>query len=248
MPDDPPLDFETLINELLNTDADLTTIEERVLSLGAQLRTAAKSDPDILTSASDFLKAATSSLNQTVRVGGRVFRKEPVPPLPQDAATTIHQVKVSLRGAKPPTWRRLELPSTMTLEALHEVLQIAFDWHALHLHEFETVCGTFGDPDHNDDLSKREDESSVAIAQVAAQGTKVVYEYNFRKEWRHNLVVEKITPAEPGIAYPRCTAGRRTPPHEGSMGLEDYNSYPEEFAGFDLDALNHRLAALGNDR
>jgi hypothetical protein len=107
MPDDPPLDFEMLINELLNTDADLATIEERVLSLGAQLLTAAKSDPDILTSASEFLKAATSSLNQTVRVGGRVFRKEPVPPLPPDAATTIHQVKVGLRGAKPPTWHRL---------------------------------------------------------------------------------------------------------------------------------------------
>jgi Plasmid pRiA4b ORF-3-like protein len=35
----------------------------------------------------------------------------------------------------------------MLLAQLHEVMQIAFEWHHCHLHSFETVCGEFGTPD-----------------------------------------------------------------------------------------------------
>jgi hypothetical protein len=41
-------------------------------------------------------------------------------------------------------------------------------------------------------------------------------------------VVEKIAPAEPGVAYPRCTGGRRTAPPEGSGGIWAFNDYHAE--------------------
>ncbi len=41
---------------------------------------------------------------------------------------------MSLYGAKPPVWRRLEIPSAMPLNLLYAVLQIAFDWYDYHLH------------------------------------------------------------------------------------------------------------------
>ena len=51
-------------------------------------------------------------------------------------------------------------------------------------------------------------ERTVALAQVAAaERAKVVYVYDFGDDWRHDVVVEKIVPAEPGVAYPRCTGG-----------------------------------------
>jgi Plasmid pRiA4b ORF-3-like protein len=37
----------------------------------------------------------------------------------------VHRVKVSLYGAKPPVWRRLEIPSAMPLDRVHAVLQVA---------------------------------------------------------------------------------------------------------------------------
>lgn len=40
---------------------------------------------------------------------------------PQD----IYQVKVTLLGTKPPIWRRLIVPASMTLAKLHDVLQTA---------------------------------------------------------------------------------------------------------------------------
>jgi hypothetical protein len=55
-------------------------------------------------------------LREHTFVGGkRVMRQElpELPELPKDALTTVHRVKVSLYGAKPPVWRRLEIPSAM---------------------------------------------------------------------------------------------------------------------------------------
>ncbi|ADE16541.1 hypothetical protein Nhal_3517 [Nitrosococcus halophilus Nc 4] len=36
----------------------------------------------------------------------------------------IYQLKVTLEGSKPPIWRRILVPSTMTLPKFHDVLQI----------------------------------------------------------------------------------------------------------------------------
>ena len=146
------------------------------------------------------------------------------PPLPDSAATTVHQVKVILRGANPPVWRRLELPSDMRLDLLHETLQTAFGWYDCHYHQFETACGAYGDPAQNAD-SWRDDESGVALAQVAtAAKARVGYVYDFGDDWRHDIVVEAISPAVPGVRYPRCTGGRGLPPEEDSGGIRAHNS------------------------
>ena len=37
----------------------------------------------------------------------------------------IYQMKVTLVGTDPPIWRRLLVPADLTLEQLHDVLQLA---------------------------------------------------------------------------------------------------------------------------
>ncbi len=153
--------------------------------------------------------AADFSIPDEVYVGGRRVPRQKLPPLKKSAATTVRTVKASLHGAKPPVWRRLELPSELTLDMVHEVMQIAFAWHGYHLHQFETACGAYGRPDDDWGFEEVGDESTVALAQVAAEEkAKIVYVYDFGDDWRHDIVVEKITPALPGVAYPRCTGGR----------------------------------------
>jgi hypothetical protein len=166
------------------------------------------------------------SIPDEVHVGGRRVRRQELPGLEESAATTIHTVKASLHGAKPPVWRRLELPSDLTLDVLHDVMQAAFAWHGYHLHQFETACGAFGRPDDDGDWGFEEagDESAVALAQVAAgEKAKIAYVYDFGDDWRHDIVVEKITPALPGVAYPRCTGGRGWAPEEDSGGIWAHN-------------------------
>jgi len=185
-------------------------------------------------------------LSQQTYLGGKCVAIEKLPRLPKQAATSVHRVKVSLYGARPPIWRRIEIPSAMRLDLVHEVMQVAFDWHGYHLHVFETVCGQFGAPDDDDDWRDRKDEATVALAQVAAaEKAKVAYTYDFGDDWRHDIVVEKITPAEPGVAYPRCTGGRREAPPEDCGGIWAFNEFPAAPDDtFDAGEVTARLAGL----
>jgi len=173
-----------------------------------------------------------------------------LPELPKWAGNSVHVVKVTLHGAKPPVWRRLEIPSFTPLGLVHEVLQVAFDWTGYHLHSFETVWGEYEDPLQDDWCdSDAGDESTVALAQVAGtEKAKVVYLYDFGDDWRHDMVVEKIQPAVPGVAYPRCTGGRGETPAEDSGGVGAFNAGRAEGGvpdvGFNPDDVTEALADM----
>jgi hypothetical protein len=179
-------------------------------------------------------------------VGGKRVVKRELPKLPKWAGNSVHVVKVNLYGAKPPVWRRLEIPSLATLDLVHEVLQVAFGWTGYHLHSFETVCGAYEDPLQDDWAdSGSGDESAVALAQVArTEKAKVVYVYDFGDDWRHDLVVEKIQPAAPGVTYPRCTGGRGETPAEDSGGIRTFNEERAPDVGFSPDDVTEALADI----
>lgn len=48
----------------------------------------------------------------------------------------IYQIKVTLLDTKPPIWRRLLVPSSLTLAQLHDAVQAAMGWQGGHMHEF----------------------------------------------------------------------------------------------------------------
>ena len=54
------------------------------------------------------------------------------------------ELKITLKGVRPPIWRRVEAPGTISLADLHQVIQAAMGWHDGHLHQFE-VGGPQGD-------------------------------------------------------------------------------------------------------
>jgi hypothetical protein len=193
-----------------------------------------------------LMKQVLNQLGQQTYVGGKRVAVQKLPRLPKQAATSVHRVKISLYGSKPPVWRRIEIPSAMRLDLVHEVIQATFDWHGYHLHVFETACGEFGAPDDDDPWSERKDESAAALAQVAAaEKAKAVYTYDFGDDWRHDLMVEKIAPAEPGVAYPRCTGGRRAAPREDCGGIEAFNRYQGKLGDtFDVGDVTARLTEV----
>jgi hypothetical protein len=59
----------------------------------------------------------------------------------------IYQIKVTLLGTKPPIWRRLLVPSSLTLAQLHDAVQTAMGWQGGHMHEFRVGQRYFGKPD-----------------------------------------------------------------------------------------------------
>jgi hypothetical protein len=141
------------------------------------------------------------------------------------------RVRLDLHGAKPPIWRRLELPGDLTLPRVHDVIQAAMGWTNSHLHRFRTGSDhrspyfvTTFDVDEGDDGVLEDD---VRLDQlVAVEGDSLWYEYDFGDGWDHVLTVEKRLDEPPTTV--RCIAGRMACPPEDCGGIGGY----EELAGW----------------
>ena len=142
--------------------------------------------------------------------------------LPQE----IYQLKVTLRYTKPPIWRRLLVPAGLTLEVMHDVLQLAMGWTDSHLHEFRVGQKRYGIPDPEDQLMGLPpvaNESRAHLFMVLGKaGAKATYTYDFGDSWEHAIVVERVLQPKPGIAYPVCADGKRQCPPEDCGGIPGY--------------------------
>ncbi|MGH3492671.1 MAG: plasmid pRiA4b ORF-3 family protein, partial [Sciscionella sp.] len=58
----------------------------------------------------------------------------------------IVRLKVSLRGMRPPIWRKIHMPVTATLGDLHAMIQVVYGWDGDHLHVFRVGKWTYSDP------------------------------------------------------------------------------------------------------
>ncbi len=137
---------------------------------------------------------------------------------------SIHQLKVTLLDISPPVWRRIQVPSNASLGELHFILQTVMDWDDDHLHLFSVKGAEYADGRVEDPWggSAPKNEDRARLARVAPLGTRLRYEYDFGDCWEHDLVVEKVFPAEPGVTYPHCVAGRRACPPENCGGPARY--------------------------
>ncbi len=142
---------------------------------------------------------------------------------------TIYRMRIDLRGAKPPIWRRIEVPDC-TLAELHVAIQIAMGWTDSHLHEFEidgegySCPSPFGGDEYMDTI----DSTDVWLSEVIrGKGTKFDYLYDFGGSWEHTIKVEAVEPSKPSVAYPRCLTGKRNGPVEDCGGIWGYEELLE---------------------
>ena len=153
------------------------------------------------------------------------------------------QLKITLRDIKPPIWRRVELPDSLTFWELHFVLQILFAWENAHLFEFRTGRGSINDfltgsppliPGEEEDMFEWwRDPRETPLADILTKPKdKVTYVYDFGDYWEHGVVVEKVVPLAEGHPTPavRCLAGRRAAPPEDIGGFPGYEMLVELLA------------------
>ncbi|MCH7231074.1 plasmid pRiA4b ORF-3 family protein [Glycomyces sp. L485] len=165
---------------------------------------------------------------------------------PGSGPAPVYRLRVDLRHAKPPIWRRLEVTGDTTLETLHEVLQVAFDWNNSHLNCFTTDYGEYGASTFFGGGDSLEDASQVTVEQVlGGVGDKISYMYDFGDSHDHLIKVEAILDPAPGNAYPRCTGGRRIPPPEDTMGFGLWSEQVEALADPKHEHHQDALGMLG---
>ncbi len=179
-----------------------------------------------------------------VQRGGPMVAALPAKRRESDGPAPVYQIKVSLRGAKPPIWRRLEVPADISLARLHAVIQVAFGWDDSHRHIFETPYGRFGVADA--ELGHRE-ETPVTLEQVApGVDAKLRYTYDFGDDWEHDILVEKVTNRGTAASL-RCTGGRRAAPPEDCGGVWGYADLVEVLGDPSHPEHEDRLDWLGLD-
>jgi hypothetical protein len=159
----------------------------------------------------------------------------------------IYQLKVTLRGTSPAIWRRLLVPAGLTLDVLHDVLQLAMGWDDSHLHEFRIGGKRFGKPDPDDRLMGLDpvgNERTVHLFRALGKvGAKAVYTYDFGDSWEHAIIVEKVLPPERGVAYPVCVGGKLHCPPEDCGGIPGYYNLLEAIR--DPGHPEHRTCWIG---
>ena len=171
----------------------------------------------------------------------RLQRDEAPTLLPVPSEARGFRVRLDLHGARPPVWRRLELPGDLTLPRLHDVIQAAMGWTDSHLHRFRTGS------DHRSryfvthfDLDEGEEgmlEDDVRLDQlVAERGDELWYEYDFGDGWDHRLGVEDVLGEPPSAA--RCTGGKMACPPEDCGGIGGHGELAAWVrSGYDDDLL-----------
>jgi hypothetical protein len=140
----------------------------------------------------------------------------------------IAQLKVTLLDADPAVWRRLLVPATIRLDRLDRVIQAAMGWTNSHLHMFIHPTGHYGTPDPDLPLH---DERKATLSDLAVRdGDAFGYEYDLGDSWDHEVLLEKLVPAEPGGRYPVCLDGARACPPEDCGGTGGYEELIDTLA------------------
>jgi hypothetical protein len=158
---------------------------------------------------------ATERILHNARLRPRRTRPRP----PADGAAGL-LLDVRLLHVNPPIERRLELPATLDLEDLHNVLLLAFGWCGTHLHRFQHDGRTFAPPDEYGD-GEPEDPRSVRIGALLRQpGDRMIWEYDFGDSWTHELRLHATL--DETVPRPRLVAGERACPPEDCGGPPGY--------------------------
>lgn len=152
--------------------------------------------------------------------------------------TQVYQFKITLKGIRPPIWRRIQVPSTYSFAQLHHAIQRAMGWYDEHLHEFRILRpdtgleAAIGLPDANSFADEEVlDERRQKIAKYfSLANPKALYIYDFGDDWEHMVVLEKILPPGDGVVYPICITGKRACPPEDCGGVWGYAELLEVLA------------------
>ena len=148
---------------------------------------------------------------------------------------SIYQLKVTLKGIKPPIWRRLLVSNSMTLNDLHLAIQFSIGWTNSHLYDFEYQGKRYSEPSDEDDFYDlgefvKLDSTETRLSSLLRQEKeKLSYTYDFGDNWQHEVLLEKILPFKTDLRLPSCLKGRRSCPPEDIGGPYGYKRFLEIF-------------------
>ncbi|RXI96461.1 plasmid pRiA4b ORF-3 family protein [Anaerobacillus alkaliphilus] len=155
------------------------------------------------------------------------------------------ELKITLQLENFNVWRTLVVPTRVTFDQFHKIIQTAFGWRDWHLHEFsitdknETVARLVGE----DEIRRNPNshsilESEKKLSDFLPPYKTINYIYDFGDGWEHKIELINVIP-DNSKNYVECIAGEgATPPEDvgGEYGFKEFlaiisdENHPEHFA------------------
>ncbi len=163
----------------------------------------------------------------------------------------VYQIKVTIEESKPAIWRRVLVSSEELLYDLHYVIQAVIGWEDSHLHQFIKDRKYYTEKQEDDD--QWDDETCVDYGDLTIgdllknESDKMRYEYDFGDGWMHEILLEKILPAEENGVYPICNGGEQACPPEDCGGIPGYYQLLEILKKKDHPEYAETAEWLGED-
>ena len=142
------------------------------------------------------------------------------PPATHPEGADAVRVRITLSEIEPAPWRVVEVPLSLTLAALHNVIQAAFCWWNYHLWEFQVGNWRVEIPDPEDafyaDPRPLADARRFPLSRCLTWGVDTMnYLYDFGDYWNHEVRLENgiprggsSTPCRPSWRAPGRPRGR----------------------------------------
>ncbi len=137
----------------------------------------------------------------------------------------VYLLKIELLDIEPAIWRRFVVPANITLDRLHDVIQIIMGWTDSHLHEF-----TIGKKRYTEDPESKEDglvSGRYRIGDLIKRKGRIFhYLYDFGDCWEHELVLEESRYFNQELRTELvCLEGEHACPPEDVGGVPGYYEF-----------------------
>lgn len=104
----------------------------------------------------------------------------------------FYLIRLELMEVAPLVWREFVVPADISLDRLHDVLQILMGWQDAHMHEFN-----FGKQRYVETISEEFDDEMTGLEagvrlndHLKKKGDSCLYVYDFGDSWMHRLTLK----------------------------------------------------------
>ena len=150
-----------------------------------------------------------------------------------------YQFKITIRGSKPPIWRRIIVPEHISFCDLDDIIEKVFGWTHSHLYEFyikDWNMRITGAP-----IMEDEDNAEECIDSWMKVDSEIVYTYDFGDNWEHLIKIEKLV--EYDNRYPIVLKSKGPNMIEDCGGIWGFYNCIEDAEPFDMEAVNEEFSS-----
>lgn len=142
----------------------------------------------------------------------------------------LYLLRIELLDIDPPIWREFVVPCDISLDRLHDVIQIVMGWMESHLYIYDINNKKYSDLNNigfEDSIINCCDKRLNEF--MKRKGQKILYTYDFGDNWEHEItLLNSNYKYKNGYPYKlNCIDGERACPPEDVGGVYGYQEFLE---------------------